>query len=180
MSHSKHASKPKRPRKTVPVLGAAGLSLTLAGSASAVTGEPATDLPTPRNTALPHEIILGEEEISDVSLSTFYVFDKENTGAPRSGIQLARGGGCGCGHGGGCGGCGHGGGCGGGMRGCGGGCHVGGCGGGCVGRGWVGRGCGGGRFGGCGGCGFGGCGGCWGWSWGLGGCCLSWGGCALC
>jgi hypothetical protein len=28
-------------------------------------------------------ILLGEEEISDVSLSTFYVFDKENDATPR-------------------------------------------------------------------------------------------------
>ena len=34
-------------------------------------------------------VILAEEEISDVSLATFYVFDKENTGAHRSGVQLA-------------------------------------------------------------------------------------------
>jgi hypothetical protein len=31
-----------------------------------------------------HEIPLGEEEIADVSLATFYVFDKENTGPWRS------------------------------------------------------------------------------------------------
>ena len=56
--------------------------------------------------------VLDEEEMVDVSLATFYVFDRENVG---SGVQLARGGcgGCGCGHGGGgCGGCAHvGGGC---------------------------------------------------------------------
>src|SRR5262249_44177974 len=32
-----------------------------------------------QNTAAHHELFLGEEELSDVSLSTFYVFDKENT-----------------------------------------------------------------------------------------------------
>jgi hypothetical protein len=37
------------------------------------------------------EIILGEEEISDVSLATFFVFDKENPGTLRPGIRLARG-----------------------------------------------------------------------------------------
>ena len=31
-----------------------------------------------------------EEEISDVSLSTFYVFDRENAGARRPGLQLAK------------------------------------------------------------------------------------------
>jgi hypothetical protein len=42
-----------------------------------------------------HEITLGEEEISDVSLATFYVFDKENpqTSWPRIQLQLAHGGG---------------------------------------------------------------------------------------
>jgi hypothetical protein len=29
-----------------------------------------------QNTGMSHEITLGEEEISDVSLATFYVFDK--------------------------------------------------------------------------------------------------------
>jgi hypothetical protein len=41
------------------------------------------------------EILLGEEEISDVSLSTFYVFDKENTD-PRVQQLAARGCGCCC------------------------------------------------------------------------------------
>jgi Periplasmic binding protein len=35
-------------------------------------------------------ITLGEEEISDVSLATFYVFDNENAGAHRPGLQLAK------------------------------------------------------------------------------------------
>jgi hypothetical protein len=62
-----------------------------------------------------HELTLSEEEVFDVSLATFYVFDRES--AP--GFQLVRGGCSGCGHGGGCG-CGHGiGGCGG-FHGCGG------------------------------------------------------------
>jgi hypothetical protein len=168
MSHTKRVSKQKRRSKTAPVLGAAGLSLSLAGGASTVTAAPAADMPAARHAALNHQIFLGEEELSDVTLATFYVFDKENAEGLRPGIQLVRGG-CGCGHGGGCGGCGHGGGCGGCghgggvMRGCGGG--FGGC-----------RGCGFGR-----GCGYGGCGGCWGWGMGgWGGCCLSWGGCALC
>src|SRR5262249_40926126 len=83
----------------------------------------------------PPQITLSEEEIADVSLGTFYVFDKENAGTPRLGEKFARG----CGR---CGGCR----CG---RGCG--CRCGGCGGG---------GGGGGGRGGWGGCGCGGCGGC--------------------
>jgi hypothetical protein len=60
-------------------------------------------MPTPK-TGMSHEITLREEEISDVSLATFYVFDNENAGTFRRRIKLAMGG---CG---GCGGCGGGGG----------------------------------------------------------------------
>src|SRR5215831_20391079 len=96
MRHLKHTPKRTRAAKAIPVLGAAGL-LSLAGGASAATA-PVADLPT-QKTAPNHEIILGEEELSDVSLSTFYVFDKES--AKREvGQQIAwwRGcGGCRCG-----------------------------------------------------------------------------------
>jgi hypothetical protein len=132
MPRAKQASKRKAGTKAVPVLGAAGLSLSLAGGASATTSVPVADMPAMNNLTQGHEITLAEEEIADVSLATFYVFDKENTGALESPIQgalespiqLARGGcgGCrGCG-GRGCGGCR---GCGGGCRGC----FIGGCGG---------------------------------------------------
>jgi hypothetical protein len=177
MPQAKRVSKGKRTRNTVSVLGIAGVSL-----AVSTGGSPAASLVAPtagsvadirwQNTAPFRVPTLDEEEISDVSLATFHLFDKDDLGNSQSGIQVAFrgcGGGCGCGHG--CGG--------GGFRGCGGGGFRG-CAGGCRGCG-VGfrgcRGCGVG-FGGCG-CG-GGCGGCgWGWGWG-GGCCLSWGGCALC
>ena len=100
MSRTKQPSKKKRRNKTVPslpALGAAGLSLSLAGSASAATGGSADILIEP-NAALNHEITLGEEELSDVSLGTFYVFDKENAAGLQSGIKVARGcRGCGCG-----------------------------------------------------------------------------------
>ena len=102
MSHAKQAStKRKRSINAVPVLSAAGLSLSLASGASTAIGGPA-DMPTPK-TGMSHEITLCEEEISDVSLATFYVFDNENAGTFRRRIKLAQGGGCGCG-GGGCGG----------------------------------------------------------------------------
>ena len=124
MPQAKKPSKRKHRACAVPLLGAAGLSLSLASGAPAATVGLAA-----------HEITLGEEEISDVSLATFYVFDKENPSTP--GLQLVRHGGChrGC-HG---------------CHGCHRGCHHG-CGG-CH------RGCHG--CGGCGGCG---CGGCW-WLW---------------
>ena len=50
------------------------------GGASAAVA-PITDVPRTPLIAPGHEITLGEEEISDVSLATFYVFDKENTGS---------------------------------------------------------------------------------------------------
>src|SRR3984957_18721131 len=177
MPQVKRAAKGKRPNKAVSVLGIAGVSLAASTGGSPADIPPASLASPPagsvadilwQNTA-PFQIpFLDEEEISDVSLATFHLFDKEDLGNSQSGIQVAFrgcGGGCGC-HGGGCRGSG------GGFRGCGGGF-----------RGWgVGfRGCGGwgGGFSawGLGGCGCGGCG--WGWGWG-GGCCLSWGGCAFC
>ena len=86
MARAKHTSKRRRRSKAVPVLGAAGL-LSLAGGAYAAT-EPAADLPL-QGIASGHEITLGEEEISDVSLGTFYVFDKENASTPQFGEKLA-------------------------------------------------------------------------------------------
>src|SRR4029077_4909071 len=113
MSQAKRASKGTRPSKAMSVLGIAGASLAASSSGSVA------DIP-PETTAPFQFFTLGEEEISDVSLVTFHLLDKEDLGRLRSGIQLARSGGCGCGHGG----CGHGGcgarGCGGFGRGCGG------------------------------------------------------------
>jgi hypothetical protein len=156
MRQGKKRSKRKRSRVALPILGAAGVSLTMAGGASANTSA----VEAPAQNSGPR-ILLAEEEIFDVSLATFYVFDKERDFGP--GVRLAAGrGGCG-----GCGGCGgHGGGCG--HGGCGGCAHgaIGGCGGhgGCRGcRGCGGCGCGGGLWiGGCAGCG-GGCGSCLQW-----------------
>src|SRR5215467_5433003 len=103
----------RRSKAVLPALGLTGLSLSLASGATASTGEATTNLPS---TSQPHEIFLGEEEISDVSLSTFYVFDKENAVQPQLGEKVAWGcgcrgcrcGRCGCGWRGcwGCGGCG--------------------------------------------------------------------------
>ncbi|WP_158658888.1 hypothetical protein [Methylocystis bryophila] len=124
------------------MLGIAGVSL--AGAAGgAAAGMPMLDFSSQGDDM---SLMLGDEEISGVTLATFHLFDQDSVKSLGSNnVQLARG--CGCGHG--CGGC----------RGCGGrGCR--GC-----------RGCGGG----CRGCGWGGC-----WSGCAGGCCLSWGGCALC
>ena len=89
----KRASKRKRRSKTIPALGAAGLSLTLASEASLAATAPALDTMT-RNAGVSNEIILREEEIFDVSLTTFYVFDKERAGAFRAGERLIKVTGC--------------------------------------------------------------------------------------
>ncbi|MGO9701733.1 MAG: hypothetical protein ACLPX7_20990 [Xanthobacteraceae bacterium] len=104
MSQVKQASKRKRSRKAIPILGAAGLSLSLAGGAAAAIGAPATDMTT-RPANVSQKTSLAVEEISDVSLATFYVFDKEQATTPRPVLRLAMSacGGCaGCA---GCGGC---------------------------------------------------------------------------
>jgi hypothetical protein len=114
MPHKQQASKRKVRKEAVPVVGVAVASLSLAGGASDATAVQSADTPS-RNT-VPPQLTLSEEEISDVSLGTFYVFDKEYAGTPYIGEKVAqRCGGCRCG---GCRGCG---------RGCG--CRCGGCGG---------------------------------------------------
>src|SRR6202051_4871677 len=113
MAQKKQSTKQQRLKKALPVLGIAGVSFSLVGGAAASASAPTADIPS-QNTSPRQEIFLGEEELSDVSLATFYVFDKENTAKPQAGQQLAwwRCGGCGrcggcawrgCG---GCGGCG--------------------------------------------------------------------------
>ena len=147
MAHAKKASQRRRRKTALPAIGIAGLSLSLAGGASASTSVPAN---LPSQGTPPPVILLGEEEISDVSLATFYVFDRESLVTSQFDMQLAaRGcGGCrGCAARGcaarGCGGCA--------ARGCGcRGCRGCGC---RCGVGW--RGCAG--CGGCGGCGCGTC-----------------------
>jgi hypothetical protein len=155
MARSKPGLKQKRRRTTLPAMGAAGLSLALAGGASATTNGTGADTQSRDNTRH-HEIIIGDEELADVSLLTFHVFDKENDLSFVGNVRVAR---CGCG---GCRGCG------GGCR-CGGGCGVARCGVGCAGcaRCRCGVGCG------CGivVCGVT-CGGC--------SCCITWGYCQLC
>jgi len=86
-------SKRKRRSKAVPVLGVAGLSLSLASGASIATATPSLDTITP-NARESHESILREEELCDVSLATFCVFDKERAGAFRPGERLMKVSGC--------------------------------------------------------------------------------------
>jgi hypothetical protein len=81
-------------------LGAAGLGFSLMGSAFAST-LPAADIPQSSNN-LPgggQRFVLGEEEMADVSLATFHLFDKENgTAGLQQTAWVGRCGGCrGCG-----------------------------------------------------------------------------------
>ena len=113
MARAKNNSKRNSRNRAAPALGIAGVSLAMAGGASASTAGSAVDVPV-QNTATHHELFLGEEEISDVNLSTFYVFDHENDATLKAGVKTAwwgcrcgcargcrcgwrRCGGCGCG-----------------------------------------------------------------------------------
>jgi hypothetical protein len=102
MARTKQVSKRKRRRIGLPALGAAGVSLVMVGGAAA--NAPTANVPSLQDTSLRPAITLDEEEIADVSLGTFYVFDKENDSQLGQGIRLAARGGCGgCGRcGGGC------------------------------------------------------------------------------
>ena len=98
MSQTEDGAQRNRRSKAVPVLGAAGLSLSLASGAPASIGGMNPD---PVNLApVNQQMMLHEEEITDVSLATFHVFDKENVGAHRPRMRVAFGcagcGGCGC------------------------------------------------------------------------------------
>jgi hypothetical protein len=84
MSHGKRTSKRNGRTKATTVLGVAG-ALSLADGASVAAVGPPDDTLT-ANTA----VTLYEEEIFDVSLSTFYAFDNENGGARRPGLQLSQ------------------------------------------------------------------------------------------
>ena len=85
MSHGKRNSKRKGRTKAVTVLGVAG-ALSLAGGASGAAVGPLVGDTLTANTA----VTLSEEEISDISLSTFYAFDHESAEARRPGLQLAQ------------------------------------------------------------------------------------------
>ena len=67
--------------------------MSLVSGASIATPTPSLDTIT-RDAQESHENILREEEICDVSLVTFCVFDKERAGAFRAGERLIKVGGC--------------------------------------------------------------------------------------
>jgi hypothetical protein len=95
MARTKNNSKRNSRNRAVP-LGIAGVSLAMAGGASASTTGSAVDVPV-QNTGTHHQLFLGEEEIFDVNLSTFYVFDHENDATLNGGVKTAYWRGCRCG-----------------------------------------------------------------------------------
>jgi hypothetical protein len=94
----KRSSIARRRSKALPVLGFAGVSLSIASGACASTSAASANAPLPSQK---HEIFLAEEEISDVSLATFHVLDKENARPPplfqKRRLAAGCGAGCGCG-----------------------------------------------------------------------------------
>lgn len=109
MSRVKRA-KVKRAKTALSVFGLAGISL---AATAATTSKSVAGVPSPATVPV-QAFAIGEEEISDVTLATFHLFEKESVDQSRSLLQLTRCGGCGRCGGGGCRGCG--------GRGCGGGC----------------------------------------------------------
>jgi len=95
-------TKQKQLKRAVPVAGAVGVSVALAGSAAAAAGTVGTTTDV-RDTARAPEINFSEEEIADVSLGTFFVFDREIADPREPGVQYAQ---RGCARCGGCRGCG--------------------------------------------------------------------------
>jgi hypothetical protein len=84
VAHAKQASERKSRTKAVTVLAVAG-TLSLVAGASMTTVGPAGQKPM-ANTA--PAVTLGEEEISDVRVATFQVFDDAGKHAPR--LQLVK------------------------------------------------------------------------------------------
>ena len=82
MRRVKQASRKKRTTKAAAatVLGTAGLGLSLFGSASGST-MPTADIPQSDDTSPNQRFVLSEEEMAEVSLATFHLFDKENVGS---------------------------------------------------------------------------------------------------
>jgi hypothetical protein len=86
MPQMKPASKGKRSKKALSILGVAGLTLVVPADGSVAAMLPAGTTVTP----------MAEEEISDVTLATFHVYDNGTAGANRPPLlQLTYCGGCG-------------------------------------------------------------------------------------
>jgi len=95
MSHVGGGSRRKARKQARPLVGLAGtMSLLLGGGASAGATGMTADIPS-RDVASHQQITLSEEEINDVSLSTFYVFDREDVRKLRALEKVAHCRGCG-------------------------------------------------------------------------------------
>jgi hypothetical protein len=90
MSRTKEASRRKRRTNAVPML--AGLSLSLASGPAAAIGGVSPDLATSAPIA---RQVIDEEEIFDVRLATFRVFDGESADAARTRPTMTSQGACG-------------------------------------------------------------------------------------
>ncbi len=89
MPQLKKGPQRKRRMKAVPMLEAAGLSLSLAsGFSAAISGVSAHPLtPVSQN----QKMTLHEAEISDVYLASFHVFDNETVGTQRPRVRVVAG-----------------------------------------------------------------------------------------
>ena len=86
MPRVKQAAKHARATKAAAVtaFGTAGLGISLAGASANTI--PTAGIPQSGNISPNQRFVLGEEEMADVSLATFHLFDKESAG---SDMQLA-------------------------------------------------------------------------------------------
>jgi hypothetical protein len=78
MPRTKRKPNQNQLKKAASVAGVVGASMALGGGAYATGVANSSPDVSARDTALGPQINLSEEELSDVSLGTFYVFDKED------------------------------------------------------------------------------------------------------
>ena len=78
MPRTKRMPNQNQLRKAASVAGVVGASMALGGGAYATGVADSSPDMSARDTTLGPQINLSEEELSDVSLGTFYVFDKED------------------------------------------------------------------------------------------------------
>jgi hypothetical protein len=91
VSRKKQKSQAKRRRKARLQTGVVGLSLSLAGAVCAESAS--ADASSVAASAAARTLDLHEEEVIDVSLASFYLFDRENPGGPRADVRVAAKGG---------------------------------------------------------------------------------------
>jgi hypothetical protein len=86
MAGARNGSKRNRGKRAAPALGIAGVSLATAGGASAPSAGSAVDVPV-QNATIHHDLLLGEEEISDVSLLRFRQGERRNASRRRISLK---------------------------------------------------------------------------------------------